>query len=256
MHLSQCEKAALALQSLTDSCAILAGHSAGMAQEANYDAYFVPETFWYNRVCLRPGLTGPALEETLSAIAEQVKAGKLPFLLGFAEEDYPPETMAPLLTALGYVPMVKQAGMYLSLVGRVSAPADAHIQVVPADDIGPWADAIAAAFGKPPESEGLKLLAGDESSLFLRWMEGEEMLGGTLLMTKGDLAGIHEVAVFPQHRGKGIAGKLVNYALDLAAGRGCVHATLQASEMGEGVYQRLGMETVGSIATWLLKPAE
>lgn len=251
--MTQAEKLSLALKSLTDSCEILAGHSSGVAQAADYDAYFVPETFWYNRVCLHAG-ANPA--EAIPAIAEKVKAGTLPFLLGYSEGEFAEEAVAPHLRAAGYIPLGKQEGMYLSLAGRVSAPTEEHIQVVPADDIGPWADAIAAAFGKPPETPGMKLLAGDESCVFLRWMEGGEMLGGVLLMVKGDLAGIHEMAVFPQHRGKGIAGKLVNYALDLAAARGCAHATLQASEMGQPVYARLGMEPVGSISTWLLKPAE
>lgn len=252
MNLTQNEKATLALQSLSDSCQILAERSGRVLHAPGYDAYKVPETFWYQRVCLLPqAKTSPA--ETIAEIAQKAKAGQLPPLLGFLEPDFTEEELAGPLTEAGYVPMVKQTGMWLSLEGREKTAWEEKIQVVEPQQVESWTAEVAAAFGKPPEP-GLRALAEEERCVFLRWMEEGKMVAGTLLMWQGELAGIHEVATLPQHRRKGIAGKLVEQALEMARERGCRYATLQASELGKPVYERLGFEEAGILHTWLLKP--
>jgi GNAT superfamily N-acetyltransferase len=59
---------------------------------------------------------------------------------------------------------------------------------------------------------------------------------------EGD-CGIYFVATLPSNRGQGLARRLMSVALAEARERGCETSTLQASPMGEPVYERLGYQT-------------
>jgi GNAT superfamily N-acetyltransferase len=48
------------------------------------------------------------------------------------------------------------------------------------------------------------------------------------------------VATLPEHRGRGLASRLMHVALAAARERGCVTSSLQSSAMGEGIYAALG----------------
>jgi GNAT superfamily N-acetyltransferase len=59
---------------------------------------------------------------------------------------------------------------------------------------------------------------------------------------EGD-CGVYFVATLPQYRGQALARRLMLAALAEARERGCETSTLQASPMGEPVYERLGYQT-------------
>ena len=75
MNYTTQEKAKLAMQSLLDACQLLAEYSKGSRKTAQYEAYFVPETMWYNRVHLQSGISGE-LEACINALAAAVPAGE------------------------------------------------------------------------------------------------------------------------------------------------------------------------------------
>ena len=246
-------KAKEAVNSLLDSCKMLAGLSKGMKQQKEYDAYFVPETFWYNRVHLK-GEQGSNIEELIGEISTKVRAGELPPLISWNNDDYDKKTMRRLLSGAGYVPIVTQTLMYMSLEGRVSKEVASQIDVIDPSEVRDWSQMSADGFKKPPETEGLVLLADHKDCDFFTWREDGAMVGGTLLICQDEHAGIHEVSTLEEYRRKGIGAALVNRALDKAVEKGCTYATLQASDMGCSVYEKLGMEDVGSLHTWLLPP--
>jgi ribosomal protein S18 acetylase RimI-like enzyme len=61
---------------------------------------------------------------------------------------------------------------------------------------------------------------------------------------------VQMVAVVPEARGAGLAGKLLAHALADAAERGSASATLIATRLGYPVYRRLGFEDVGDFQMW------
>ncbi|MGK7394206.1 MAG: GNAT family N-acetyltransferase [Candidatus Cyclobacteriaceae bacterium M3_2C_046] len=61
-----------------------------------------------------------------------------------------------------------------------------------------------------------------------------------LYIDKMDVAGIHSMGILPDHRRKGFAEELLLHLLNIARQKGAKYATLQASEMGKGLYQRIG----------------
>lgn len=67
---------------------------------------------------------------------------------------------------------------------------------------------------------------------------------------EGDDAVVTLVATHPDHRGRGVAGWLLRSLLAEARGRGAVSASLQATKLGAGVYERLGFRDLGFIEMW------
>lgn len=65
----------------------------------------------------------------------------------------------------------------------------------------------------------------------------------------GDCA-IWWVATVPEARGRGLAAGLMRRALADGRERGCEVSTLQATKLGQPVYERLGYRSFGSIEMW------
>jgi GNAT superfamily N-acetyltransferase len=63
-------------------------------------------------------------------------------------------------------------------------------------------------------------------------------------------ADVEMVAVVPEARGAGLAGKLLAHALADAAERGSASSTLIATKLGHPVYRKLGFEDVGDFEMW------
>ncbi|WP_407666147.1 GNAT family N-acetyltransferase [Microbulbifer bruguierae] len=62
--------------------------------------------------------------------------------------------------------------------------------------------------------------------------------------------GIHQVGVPPDFRGRGIARALMQSLLEQCQIAGAHYVTLQASQMGEGLYQQLGFARRFQIASF------
>ncbi|MET0128877.1 MAG: GNAT family N-acetyltransferase, partial [Solirubrobacterales bacterium] len=58
-----------------------------------------------------------------------------------------------------------------------------------------------------------------------------------------DDLGVYFVATHPEHRGRGLASRLVSAALLDARERGLLSSSLQGSPMGRSIYTRLGYTT-------------
>ena len=58
------------------------------------------------------------------------------------------------------------------------------------------------------------------------------------------------VATIPEARGRGLAPALMRRALADGKARGCEVTTLQATKLGQPVYERLGYRNLGEIQMW------
>lgn len=141
-------------------------------------------------------------------------------------------------------------GMALALLGDVPAgatdPADTQLVTDPAlfADV---AIVTAEAFGAPLEAAQMlapaSMLDDERCSWFVTHVDGEPAACGQLLRTD-DVAGVYTIAVREQFRRRGL-GAAISWTV-LAAGReaGCSIGVLQASPMGEPVYDQMGFETI------------
>ncbi|GEA08253.1 hypothetical protein KUL42_30140 [Alteromonas sp. KUL42] len=71
-----------------------------------------------------------------------------------------------------------------------------------------------------------------------------------LLFRQGESLGVFQLTVPPNYRGKQYATQLMLQTIDWAQTQGVSLITLQASDMGLALYQRLGFKTSGSITFW------
>jgi ribosomal protein S18 acetylase RimI-like enzyme len=86
---------------------------------------------------------------------------------------------------------------------------------------------------------------GDDASWwrFIGELDGE-VVGSSGIVWTGGVAGIYNVATPPEHRRRGIATTMSLHALRTARSNGYRVAVLGSSDLGRGVYERLGFREV------------
>jgi GNAT superfamily N-acetyltransferase len=116
-----------------------------------------------------------------------------------------------------------------------------------ASDYWQVATASYASIGFPPEIfafyENNEYLWADGAAAFLAHMDGRPAAISMTIVSHG-VAGIYWVGTTEEARGRGLGRTMtaaaVNAGLDMGAGA----ASLQASSMGEGLYRKMGFETI------------
>lgn len=130
--------------------------------------------------------------------------------------------------------------------------------VIEASHIMGVAGVLGAVFGENEESFMVQsVLAGQDhvsiEKLAIKYLvyydSGEAIASGSYILN-GEMAGIYDIAVPPQHRNKGLGSRMFDTALAAAKQAGAKQYTLQASAEGAGIYERAGFETLG--ACWSL----
>jgi GNAT superfamily N-acetyltransferase len=115
-------------------------------------------------------------------------------------------------------------------------------------DVGPLNDR-AYTFGADSFTRALGGLGRDALTTYVA-RAGGRPVGCLIILDHEQNADVEMVAVLPEARGHGIAGKLLAHALADAAERGLETSTLIATKLGRPVYERLGYEKVGTLDMW------
>jgi len=127
-----------------------------------------------------------------------------------------------------------------------------------------FVQAMSAGFGmKANERKAMNDLAAAvgyaPDAPWVRWVafEGEQPLASSGLMLGGGLAGIYNVATAPAERRRGLGAALTATAVAEGRERGYEVAALGSSDLGYGVYRRMGFEEIGRDRVWMLpRPAQ
>jgi GNAT superfamily N-acetyltransferase len=166
------------------------------------------------------------------------------------------ERAASLLGGRGHVLDAAPAAMARRLDDAIRRPPD--------DALGDWTaegdlrevTAIndrSYPFGTDSFSRALETLPEGAAHLYVARRDGEPV-ACLMMIDSGGNSEVQMVAVVPEARGAGLAGKLLAHALADAAGRGNSTSTLIATKLGYPVYERLGFEPVGSFQMWERRP--
>ena len=163
---------------------------------------------------------------------------------------------APFLEQQGHVLDAEPVVMALDLNGGVERPPEGALESWTSDGdpalVGPLNDR-AYDFGTDSFTRALADLRSDDLRVYVAFLEGAS--AGCLTITDHERnSDVELVAVVPEARGHGIAGKLLAHALADAAERGMETSTLVATRRGKRVYERLGYRTFGALQMWERRP--
>jgi GNAT superfamily N-acetyltransferase len=119
-------------------------------------------------------------------------------------------------------------------------------------EVGPLNDR-AYTFGTDSFTRAYAGLPPDAISTYVARLDGRPA-GCLMIVDHERNADVEMVAVVPEARGHGIAGKLLAHALADAAERGLETGTLVATKAGRPVYERLGFRDFGTLQMWERPP--
>ena len=201
----------------------------------------------------RPGTEA----ERTGDLADLMIAHGLPWLWWQTPGHEPdPET----LTARG-LHYERVPGMYAELSGELDQRHELRIERATDATITAYMDVFLAGFEMPEfmrQPMGELLIHAMDPELFvhlLAW-DGDVPVGcGTVFLHDGT-AGIYNVAVPEQHRGRGIGYAVTAALMNVGVAAGCTNAVLHASEKGRPIYERLGFEEVCETPHWVWMPPE
>jgi GNAT superfamily N-acetyltransferase len=187
-------------------------------------------------------------EAALREAVDWLSSSGAPFMVPTPAENV--IDLAQIATAAGLVKSDwSMPGMQIPL-RDVAQPLPNGLRIIRATEpvhLDAAAVALSGGFGPPPEVARMvipdSVLSSDDHNQHLVGYIDDEPVASAELLATGEIAGVYSVAVPEQHRRRGYGEALT--AAVLAAGRdlGCTIGCLQASAMGQPVYERMGFET-------------
>lgn len=157
-----------------------------------------------------------------------------------------------LLLGNGFEKVLEQVGMALDLSKRVFTPSKLKLQKVENKDSAQlWESLFQKAFNYKIHNE-LILKSLDEIEYLIAYDETSPVGTALTYNTGKEILGIHSMGIIPKMRRKGYAEKMMHSMLYEAVKKGYSHATLQASAMGKGLYEKLGFEEQFSMTNYAL----
>ncbi|HYM16534.1 MAG TPA: GNAT family N-acetyltransferase [Dehalococcoidia bacterium] len=113
---------------------------------------------------------------------------------------------------------------------------------------------LAESFGMPMDlvrqllvTRSLEML---DAEFYVGYVDGEPVASSALIASDRT-AGVWNVGCRPSHRKRGLGEALTWHAVRRGAEIGCTTANLQASEMGQPIYARMGFQVVAGYRTFV-----
>ena len=187
-------------------------------------------------------------------VVEWFERRRVPFVWRLGPTDRPPDLQDRLLAKGFALDPDELLGMAASLVDlpSIELPDGAVIELVrDSTAFREWLDVMVAGFGMPPQI-GDAFVAfgtlgfGDEqpTRAILARLDGRAV-ATALGVFAGDGIVIANVTTLPGERGRGLGRAVTLAAMRVGADAGARLAVLQSTDMGHGVYRRLGFEDFG-----------
>jgi ribosomal protein S18 acetylase RimI-like enzyme len=181
--------------------------------------------------------------ETLQWGTDYFDERRLPFIVRVRERFDTASEAAMQGLKLAYAESVP--GMILADPGRRGNAVEGLTISDATDDDTLAANAalISASFGAPRHFARQLIMCATlgppDTKTFTGYLNGKAVATCSLFVT-GRVAGIFNVSTLPEARGRGIGEAITWHAVHAGAERGALIASLQASEMGRPIYQRMG----------------
>jgi len=157
-----------------------------------------------------------------------------------------PPNLGSILEDYNFSNVYHQAGMALDLKSLKFTNLDSNkleIKTVNNDRmLKQWKSIVSLVFKIKIDLELLKYLLIEKESIFYLSIYNGEPVSTLLLYLSSGVAGLHAVSTLPDYRNKGFGLAISGVALKEAYRLGYKISVLQASELGEKVYRKLGFK--------------
>lgn len=167
-----------------------------------------------------------------------------------------PQNIGDLLVEAGFVPDEPQALMVADLTRMPALEVAADLTVEEVVTPRRLYDWVAVAGYAAAKIEGVfwawlpLLLDGWSHHRFFLLRHGDVAVARAMLRTADGIAGLYAVHTAPGHRRRGFGTAATACALRAAREAGLRVTSLQASQVGEPLYRKLGYRTVGVVRCW------
>ncbi len=168
-----------------------------------------------------------------------------------------PSNLGSILENYNFINVYHQAGMALGLKSlKIDNFESKKLEIKTINNnrmLKQWKNTVSLVFKIKIDLEVLKyLLIEKESRFFLGFYNGEPVSTLLLYLSSG-VAGLHAVSTLPDYRNEGFGLAISGAALKEAYKMGYKIGVLQASELGEKIYRRLGFKKHCDIFTYDLQ---
>lgn len=212
---------------------------------------------------MRARLDERSADRAIEGAMTYFAAKKLPWCWT-VEESATPADLPKRLVAHGLVEDADEPGMAIDLKvlpETWSGPEGLSIETVTGRDLGgEYSRVLGEGFGMPEEiARGFGEIMGDipegeDVRVLGRLARLDGVAVATSMLIAGETAGIYNVATLADYRGRGIGAALTVAPLLEARALGYRIASLQSSQMGYGVYERLGFREYCRFRQFVWRP--
>lgn len=204
--------------------------------KGDYEYVQIPGSEWPNKIWFSREISKPDAELVLAQNSESNANLVIPYW------DLYGTSSLKNLEASGFTEKSRQIAMCLELGNRFDEQKRLDFKrVTSSKALQQWAALYPKAFGYSI-SEAILANTFTEVHYYLAYFE-DQPVGTAILFQTGETIGIHGVGVSPDARRSGYAEEMMKFVLNRAIDMGAGYATLQASDMGRGLYEKLGFET-------------
>lgn len=212
----------------------------------DFDYCYVKNSNWPNRLWFKKNVDDENLilaKEKLLLISDKII---VPYW-NIYEKD-----TSDLLEKEGFKNIFEQIGMSTRLSKKYPENSVLEVKTIAnKSEALLWTQIFYKAFGYNINPD-LLLPDAPHTKILLAYYKSEPVGTGIIHRT-GDIAGIHAIGIIPEMRKMGLAESLMRIVLNQSIEDHCTYATLQASEMGKGLYLKLGFEEQFKIRNYILE---
>lgn len=157
-----------------------------------------------------------------------------------------------LLEKNGFKIQFEQRGMFLKLKTPFRIKCDLNIKLVSNDsEAKQWSELFTQSFEYKISSETI-IKTYRKINYYIAYSQNQAV--GTAISHKtNNIIGVHSVGILPTMRRKGLAEQIMILLINLAIKDNIDYMTIQASNMGEKMYLKLGFELLFVIKNYALQ---
>lgn len=193
-------------------------------------------------------------DNNIQHLKEQINCGTIPGFITIGES----LMVNSLLEKYGFIKKWSTAGMAADMneVDSWISQVDGLIKETVEDEetLSEWLKIVSTALFRSENSKidaYAGLMRNNEAIFYLGRLNGKPVATSAVFFARG-VAGIYWVSTLEDYRSMGIGSTMTAITMMEAVSQGYRIAILQASEMGESVYKKLGFERLSTIGNYTL----